>query len=121
MGNLEPSSDNGNLDASPGTPGPTRVRYAVLAAGCSMAFIAYLDRIGFGNYLKVIAKEFQFDAEEAGYLTSAFLIAYAGCQIPAGLTGDRFGARRMLTLFVVGWSLATAAIALVPSQMAMAW
>src|SRR5205807_285604 len=54
MGNPEPSTGSGKPDVSPGALRPTRVRYAVLAAGCSMAFLAYLDRIGFGNYLAEI-------------------------------------------------------------------
>ena len=32
---------------------------------------------------------------------------YALFQVPAGMLADRFGARRMLTLYVIAWSLAT--------------
>src|SRR5262245_54185750 len=94
---------------------PTRVRYLVLAVGCSMYLLSYLDRFGFGFFAARIGSDFFLDPEHQGYLATAFLIAYGGCQIPAGLAGDRYGARLLLTVFVVGWSVATAALGLVPA------
>jgi MFS family permease len=56
-----------------------------------------------------------------GWVMSVFLIAYGVFQVPAGLLGDRLGARGLLALLVVGWSLTTAAIALVPASAALVW
>src|SRR5262249_15008842 len=50
--------------------------------------------------------------EQMGYLASAFLVAYALFQIPGGLLGDRFGARYLLTVLVLGWSLLSGATVL---------
>lgn len=44
---------------------------------------------------------------------TAFLVAYALFEVPGGLLGDRLGVRHVLALFVVAWSLLTAAVALV--------
>ena len=52
--------------------------------------------------------------ENFGWGNLIFFWAYALFQIPAGALADRLGARRMLTIYVIGWSLATIAIGLVP-------
>jgi MFS family permease len=97
------------------------VRYLVLAAGCSLALVAYIHRLGFPNYLSEIKSDFGLSSEDVGYLTAAFLIAYGFGQIPAGLAGDRWGARLLLPVFVLGWSLATAALGLVPADVPSVW
>jgi sugar phosphate permease len=56
-----------------------------------------------------------------GYLMSAFLLSYGACQIPAGLAGDWLGARLVLPLSVLGWSLAAVAISLVPAESPPGW
>src|SRR3989442_15885023 len=45
----------------------------------------------------------------AGYVFSAFGLAYALFEIPTGWLGDRFGPRKTLMRVVVWWSLFTAA------------
>jgi len=92
---------------------PTRVRYHVLAASCSLALIAYIHRVGFahaGTYLK---REFGFQDSEWGMVMAAFLISYAVFEIPWGVLGDWLGARHLITIMALGWSLLTAAVALV--------
>ena len=91
---------------------PTRVRYLVLAAGCSLAVLTYIHRLGFVVGTPAIKESFHFDDEEMGYLASAFLVAYAIFQVPGGLLGDKFGGRYLLTALVFIWSLLTAAVAL---------
>src|SRR5207248_4552205 len=117
MGDSTPPLQNGQ----PLAARPTRVRYAVLAAGCVMALIAYVDRLGLEKLATRIKEDFQLSDVSIGYLTAAFLISYGGFQIPTGLAGDRFGARRALPLFVTGWSLAPAAVALVPTGGGPVW
>jgi len=117
MGDSTPPLQNGQ----PLAARPTRVRYAVLAAGCVMALIAYVDRLGLEKLATRIKEDFQLSDVSIGYLTAAFLISYGGFQIPTGLAGDRFGARRALPLFVTGWSLALAAVALVPTGGGLVW
>jgi sugar phosphate permease len=116
MGNLKPSLASGITAEAPAAARATRVRFLVLAAGCSMALLAYVHRLGFAVYAPEIKRDFGLSGQDVGYLMSAFLIAYGVFQVPMGLAGDRLGARLLLTLFVLGWSLVTAAIALVPSE-----
>ncbi len=50
-----------------------------------------------------------------GQVFSAFVLGYALCQIPGGWLSDRWGARRILTLAVIWWSIFTALTALAPA------
>ena len=115
MGSVNLPFASGVSDGETPSARPTRVRYLVLAAGCSMALLAYAHRLGFAIYAPEIKRDFGLSDQQVAYLMSAFLIAYAAFQVPAGLAGDRLGARLLLPLFVVGWSLVTAVIALVPA------
>lgn len=98
-------------------PGPvpvpaTRVRYLVLATACSLAVLTYIQRQGFVAGTPFIKKDLHLNDEEMGYLASIWLIAYGIFQVPGGLLGDRFGARQVLTVMVLGWSVLSGAVAL---------
>lgn len=94
-------------------PRATRVRYLVLAAGCGLGLLTYIQRQGFVRAIPEIRKTLDLDSEQVGYLATAFLVAYGAFQVPCGLLGDRLGARHLLTVLVLGWSLLTAATALI--------
>jgi MFS transporter, ACS family, glucarate transporter len=94
---------------------PTWVRYQVLAAGCLLALLTYVQRLGFARALPDIKRDIGLNDDHIGDLTAAFLIAYGGFQVFGGLAGDRLGARHLLTLLVLGWSLLTGAVALTMS------
>jgi sugar phosphate permease len=79
-----------------------------------MALLAYMLRLAFAVYAPEIEQEFSLSQQDVGNLMSAFLVAYAAFQVPSGLAGDRLGARLLLPLFILGSSLVTAAIVLVP-------
>ena len=51
--------------------------------------------------------EFGFTPFEMGQVFSAFSLSYAIFQAPWGAAADRFGARAIVTLGIVGWSLFT--------------
>jgi ACS family glucarate transporter-like MFS transporter len=116
MGDLKPSLPGGIASEASTAGRPTRVRYLVLAAGCSMALLAYVQRLGYAGYAPEMKRDFGLNDQDLGYLVSAFLVAYAVFQIPTGLAGDRLGARLLLTVFVLSSSIATAAIGLVPRE-----
>jgi MFS family permease len=88
------------------------VRYQVLAVACSLALLTYVHRLGFGVGNNDIEAGLHLDDEQMSWLASAFLVAYALFQVPGGLLGDWLGARHLLTILVLGWSLLTAAVAL---------
>ena len=90
----------------------TRVRYQVLAAGCLLAVLTYVQRLGFVNGGPAIKRGLRLDDDQMGYVAAAFLVAYGVFQMPGGLLGDRFGGRHLLTLLVLCWSLLTGAVAL---------
>ncbi|MSQ96078.1 MAG: MFS transporter [Gemmataceae bacterium] len=92
---------------------PSKVRYVVLAHGCTLAVLTYIFRLGFTAGLPDIKNALELDSEQVGYLTAAFLIPYALFQMPGGLLGDRLGGRHLLTILVLGWSGLTAALALI--------
>jgi len=75
-----------------------------------MAFCLYLDRVCLGEIVKSdsFLGDTRLTKEQVGGLLGAFFLTYALCQVPAGWIGDRFGSRRMLTIYILGWSLLTA-------------
>jgi sugar phosphate permease len=87
---------------------PSNVRYTVALASVLMAFLLYLDRNCIGEIVKsdLFRKDFP-NKEEIGSFLSAFYFTYALFQIPAGWASDRWGARKMLTAYILGWSLMT--------------
>ena len=88
----------------------TGVRFAVVAASVAMAFILYLDRICLGEIVKSASfkADIPLDKEQIGTILGSFFLAYALAQVPSGWASDRFGTRRMLTIYIVGWSAMTA-------------
>jgi MFS family permease len=78
-----------------------------------LALINYVHRVGFasaGTYLK---RDLGLDTPDWGVVMNAFLVGYALFEVPWGLLGDRLGARSILTLMALGWSVLTAALFLV--------
>lgn len=89
---------------------PTTVRYQVIGTTTLAAVLLYLDRICIAEIAKLDAfkNELGLSAQQTGAILSAFFFAYALAQVPAGWLSDRFGARRMLPIYIVLWSLCTA-------------
>lgn len=94
------------------SPGPTHVRYLVLAWLCVAATIAYICRQSIGVAESSIRLETGLSKPQMGLVMSAFFWSYALSQIPTGWLGHRFGSRRMLPLFAAFWSVATGAMGL---------
>lgn len=91
---------------------PSVMRYYVLAVGCSLALLVYVHRLAFTRGQTMIQEDLHFDDLQMGNFASAFLMAYGIFQVPCGLISDRFGARNILTLLMLGASLVTGAVAL---------
>jgi sugar phosphate permease len=106
--------DRATLTARPavGAARPTHVRYLVLAAACSLAVLTYVQRQGFVAGTPYIQEDWGLGDGAMGYLFAAWLLAYGLFQVPGGLVGDWLGARHLLTLLVLSWSLLLGAVAL---------
>ncbi|MDG3003621.1 MFS transporter [Paludisphaera mucosa] len=100
--------------ASAETPPEARSHVGLLAFVCTLSMITYLDRACFSMALNPIAGELGLaDASQLKWAITAFAIAYAAFEIPAGAMGDRLGAKVMLTRIVLWWSACTALTGLI--------
>jgi len=92
-----------------------RVRYFLVFWLFILSCVAFLDRTNISITALQIGREYHIGNQELGWIFSAFLIGYAGFQVPAGWLSARFGPRRVLTFGVLSWCAATALTALLPS------
>src|SRR5277367_940312 len=85
-----------------------------------LSAISFLDRTNVSIAGLQISSEYGLGNQRLGWIFSAFLIGYAGFQLPAGWLAARFGPRRVLTVGVLWWGVATALTATLPSGIAHA-
>jgi MFS family permease len=72
-----------------------------------MYFITYMDRVNVSTAAIEFGKEFHLSNTQTGIVFSAFAYPYLIFQVIGGWLGDRFGARRTLTLCSLIWAGAT--------------
>ena len=89
----------------------SRYRWSILLMLGLMALITFIDRTNISVAAPEIAKEFDFSKSQLGWIFGVFGFAYALGQIPGGWFSDTFGARKVLTIVVLFWSLMTMATA----------
>ncbi|MFF0473926.1 MFS transporter [Streptomyces sp. NPDC004284] len=70
--------------------------------------INYIDRSSLSVALPAVSDDLGLDDGVSGLVLGAFFWTYAAFQIPTGRLVDRLGARRVLAVAAVSWSLATA-------------
>jgi MFS transporter, ACS family, glucarate transporter len=90
------------------------VRYLLVLWLGVLSAVAFLDRTNISVAGIQIGREFAISNTRLGWVFSAFLIGYAGFQIPAGLLARRVGPRRVLAMGGLWWGIFTALTALVP-------
>jgi MFS family permease len=73
----------------------------------------YVDRTNISVAAPILKRELQLTNTQLGLVFSAFATAYACCGVPGAWLSDRFGARRLLTLSGLIWSVATIGTGLV--------
>ena len=96
----------------------TRVRWFLSFWLFVLSGVAFLDRTNISIAGLEISREFGLSNQRLGWVFSAFLIGYAGFQLPAGFLAARYGPRRVLTFGVFWWGIATALTAMMPSGLA---
>lgn len=92
---------------------PGKIRYTILAAVFVNVVINYMDRSNISVAGTLISKELHLSTIQMGYVFSAFGWTYATLQIPGGILADRYGIRKLYTISLVAWSLATFGLGLV--------
>jgi MFS transporter, ACS family, glucarate transporter len=98
----------------------TRVRFFLAFWLFVISGVAFLDRTNISIAGLQISSEYGLGNQRLGWIFSAFLIGYAGFQLPAGWLAARFGPRRVLTLGIMWWGIATGLTALLPSRISHA-
>lgn len=78
-----------------------------------LSTVAFLDRTNISIAGVALGQEYGLSKVQLGWVFSAFLIGYAGFQVPAGWLAVRLGPRRVLTLGVLWWGIFTALTAVV--------
>jgi MFS family permease len=88
-------------------PKPLSATRNVLALLCLMYFITYVDRVNVSTAATAFKEEFGLSNTQVGFVFSAFAYPYLIFQIIGGWLGDRFGARRTLSVCGIVWAGAT--------------
>jgi MFS family permease len=86
-----------------------RATRSFLALVVVMHFILFVDRVNLAAAASVMQQDLGLSNVALGIAFSAFNYAYAPFQLVGGWFGDRFGARRTLTVCGLAWSLTTIA------------
>jgi MFS transporter, ACS family, glucarate transporter len=92
----------------------TSVRRRMLILLWGFAFFSYLLRMNISIAQQYMRPELGLSDIQIGYVFSAFMFGYAIFQVPAGVLGDRFGPRLILTAAALSWAFATLLTGLVP-------
>ena len=86
----------------------------MIGLACVASFIAYILRINMSVAGEALADDLSLSRVQLGVVLGAFAWGYALFQFPGGLLCDRLGARRALTLIVVGWGVCNLLPGLLP-------
>lgn len=105
-----PSSAIGEVSRVTGPA--SNVRFLVIGLGIAMSVLLYLDRFATTPATDTMLRELALTKDQFGNAVGAFFLAYALMQIPSGWITDTFGARWMLAVYVLCWSLATIGLGL---------
>lgn len=93
-------------EAAPSVQRPTILRHLVLAALLVITAINYIQRNCISPAATTVEKSLGISKEELDLTVGAFFLAYTFMQVPAAWLAQRWGARRTLTGYAAGWSLA---------------
>jgi ACS family glucarate transporter-like MFS transporter len=97
-------------------PHPTLL--VVLLAFVSL--VGYALRTNISIAQEYMAPELGLSFAQMGTISAAFQLAYAVFQIPTGFLGDRFGARIVLAIAILGWAVTSLLTGIVPASAGIA-
>lgn len=96
------------------SPGVLQIRFFLVFWLFVLSTIAFLDRTNISIAGVGLGQEYGLTKVQLGWVFSAFLVGYAGFQIPGGWLAVRMGPRKVLTFGVLWWGVFTALTAVVP-------
>jgi MFS family permease len=88
----------------------------IIPVAMVMYILAYMDRINVAMVLPYVDKSFGLNSADAGFAAGIFFVGYMVLQIPGGILAGRYGARRVVAILMVLWSLSAMATGMVRSQ-----
>ncbi|MEQ1626478.1 MAG: MFS transporter, partial [Nitrospira sp.] len=103
------------------SPPLTRVRWVILGLLFAISVVTYIDRVNISVTARHMMPALGLTDQQMGLVFSSFVIGYALFQIPGGWLGDRWGARIILTLALLWWSVFTAWTAMAPASPLAGW
>lgn len=86
---------------------PTWVRYRVVGLATVVAILLYLDRYCLSLVDRRIIADLDLTEQQMSFIHGSFFLTYAFGQMPFGYFADRFGPRRILSAYIVLWSMLT--------------
>ncbi|WP_407308965.1 MFS transporter [Desulfosporosinus sp. SB140] len=82
--------------------------------------IGYFDKAAINIALLPIAKEFGLKTTEMGIVMSSFFVSYAVMVLVGGYLADKYGAKKVIVLSLVAWSILTGTTGLAWSLVSLA-
>jgi sugar phosphate permease len=79
-------------------PAPARLAFSVWALAAAFYLFGFFQRVTPASLSADLMRDFGLTAAGLGNLAAFYYYAYAAVQIPAGMTADRWGPRRLLTV-----------------------
>ena len=95
---------------------PSRVRWWLAFMFFLIGLIAYMDRSNIAIIAKPMMEDLNMSKVQFGMLASVFSLGYALSQIPAGIIAERIGARKIVMIALIWWSVFTGLTAIVKSH-----
>ena len=87
--------------------GPSAVRWRIVALLAALSLVSYALRTNISIAAALMRQDLRLTDIQIGQVFAAFMLGYALFQVPAGVLGDRFGSRLVLTVSAAMWGLAT--------------
>jgi ACS family glucarate transporter-like MFS transporter len=95
------------------TSRPSQIRWLILTLLFFISVVTYIDRVNISVTARQMMPAYGITDQQMGWVFSAFVVGYALFQIPGGWLADRWGARAVLTIALLWWSICTAFTAMV--------
>jgi len=92
----------------------SHVRWTIVAMLTGLSLTSYVQRMNISIAAEFMMPALSLSRIQMGQIFSSFVLGYALFQIPAGILGDRFGPRLVLTAAALSWGATTLLTGLIP-------